>query len=117
MKRWMAVLWVFLHACATGKLMSMGQFYSIPLGTKEEAVVEEFGSPEAVTEEEGQTCYYYVERLTNGFRVIEERYYKLMFVNGKLVEKGVSQENTPPYQLNSYDLQTTYGDETPPDEN
>lgn len=97
--------------------MTMGEFYHVPLGMKEEEIVEQFGSPESITNEEGgQVAYHYVERLTNGLRVIEERYYSFIFMNGALVGKRVSQENTPPYQINSYDLQTTYGDESPPEE-
>lgn len=88
----------------------MTRFYEVPMGASTHEVIAYFGKPDKVDEQEGIQKYYYSERLENGFRVIEERYYCLTFKDGALIGKSLEQENQPPYEINSYDLQTTYGD-------
>ena len=106
-----------LHSCATGKLITMHRFFDLPLGSSKEEVVAVVREPDEIyTKEEGIEEYCYVERLENGFRILEERLYCLTFKEGSLIHKTVRQENEPPYRLNSYDLQTTYGDEGDPQE-
>lgn len=102
-------LWIlFLFSCSAGtKAITMEEFYSVPIGASVEEVRNVVGSPYRIDKKNGEREYIYIERYDVGGRVQNERTYIFVVKNGKVIGKRYKQENTPPYDINSYDLQTS----------
>ncbi len=104
---------LLLAACTTSKMLTMESYVEIPVGSTKAKVTEIAGKPDRITEkDDGTVEYEYNEKLKNGFRTIQERRYVIVMRDGAVISKRVEQSSQPPYDLNSYDLQTTYGDES-----
>lgn len=98
----------------------MNCFAEIPLGASESEVMICAGQPYQV--HKGRCGYEefefeYIERMTTGTKMMEQRHYYILFRDGKVVGKRMCFEDTPPFWINSYDLQTGYNDTTQDDAN
>ena len=102
---------IALCACASGGSMMTSQaFYDLPIGASKNDVIETAGKPYAIYDkEDGSQEYEYIERFKVGGRETEERHYFLLIRDGKIVSKRVKQESPPPFLFDSYEMQTTEG--------
>lgn len=100
---------IFFTSCAAGNhVMTMGSFYDIPMGTSEAELKSVAGKPYRVHKNKnGEVVYEYIERIKVGGRTTSDTHYYLIFKNGIVVEKNIKQESTPPFYIDSYDLQTS----------
>ena len=86
----------------------MNDFSEIPIGAASSEVVISYGQPYAIHKKsDGTIEYEYLERIKAGARVLEERFYILIFKEGKVVSKQIKQSSPPPYYFDSYEMQTT----------
>ena len=90
----------------------MESFFDIPVGSSSEEVTKTVGKPYRVIKKgDGEVEYEYVERFKVGNLTMEERHYFLLVKNGKVISKRYTQESPPPFERDSYDLQTSSMDE------
>ena len=112
MKKW-AFLIALCISCTSPSTMTVHHFSDLPIGTSTEELQNIAGKPYQINKkEEDAVEYVYVEKLKNGLRTTEERRYYILVRDGRVVGKRMEQSSESPYNINSYDLQTTYGDET-----
>ena len=114
-KRLMITALFTLAACASGhKMLTMDSFYDIPVGATKDEVIAKAGDPYTITKkEDGVEEYEYVERMTAGARLLQERRYIITLKNGTVVSKRVEQSSPGPGNFDSYDMQTTRNGEVP----
>ena len=114
MKQWIIATLLTLTACASGsKVLTMDSYYDIPIGATQEEVVAKAGDPWKIThKEDGTEEYLYVERMSAGARLLQERRYIITIKNGTVVSKHVEQSSPSPTSTDSYDMQTTRNAET-----
>jgi len=90
----------------------MGNFSNVFIGSTSEEVTELAGKPYNIhKKKDGTTEYEYIERLNSGLRTVEERHYYIVLKEGVVIAKHVEETTEPPYRINSFDLQTSQGDE------
>ncbi len=105
----LAALSIVLTACASGgSMMTMNSYENVPIGATQAEVVKTMGPPiRSKTLEDGSVEYVYVERIKLGGRNVEERSYRIVLKDGKVVSKKVEQSSPPAYTFDSYEMQTT----------
>ncbi len=105
---------IFLYSCSMGnKAITMDQFYTVPIGSTVQEMEETVGKPYSKTKQsDNKWKYVYVERFNVGGRVRQSKRFIFVVKDGRVVEKKYEAESTPPYQINSYDLQTSQYDQT-----
>ncbi|MBI5274123.1 MAG: hypothetical protein HY860_03605 [Chlamydiales bacterium] len=102
---------VFLFGCSRYSVMTQDRFSDISTGTPIATIEQEFGPPVEIRSiGKKQQVYEYVERVTKGPQVIQQRKYFLVVSDGKVVGKYVRFDNPPPYQA-------IYSDDLFPDNN
>jgi hypothetical protein len=111
MKKW-AFPMLFFAACSmNGSVVTMQEFYDVPIGTSTTEAVASLGEPYAIyKKDDGTVEYEYIERIKIGNRDAEERHYFLVIKDGQVVSKRVKQSGPIPYYLrnfDSYEMQTT----------
>ncbi len=99
-----------LAACASGnKMLTMDSFYDIPVGATKDEVIAKAGDPSRITKKDnGVEEYEYVERMSVGARLLQERRYIITVKDGMVVSKRVEQSSPPPTTFDSYEMQTTH---------
>jgi hypothetical protein len=109
MKNTLIISLLTLAACASGpSVVSMDSFYDIPVGASKEEVIAKAGDPSSITKkEDGTEEYHYVERLTAGARLLQERRYTIVLKDGVVVSKKIEQASPNPMTFDSYEMQTT----------
>lgn len=80
-------------------MMTQNSFAEVQVGSSIATVVKTNGEPYSVRTKNGVEEYTYVERVTNGNRLIYENHYTLYVQDGVVVGKTTSQETTPPFDL------------------
>lgn len=103
------VLSLVLYSCSSGgSVVTMNEFYEVPIGASQEEVVKTIGKPVNTKNlPDGSVEYEYVERLSVGERTLNERHYIIVMRDGKVVSKRIKQESPNPYGFDSYEMQTT----------
>lgn len=93
-------------------MLSVCSFYDVPIGTTQEELVAEAGSPVAVRKfPDGSVEYKYIERFKVGARVINERHYFVLIQDGRVVSKRILEVSPSSFGYDSYQMQTTKKDE------
>ena len=81
------------------KIMTSDSYATIELGTTVVAIENRFGKPyQIISREEGQETYEYIEKITIGNQVIEQRRYYIVMQQGKVIGKYMKISNPPPLQ-------------------
>ncbi len=100
-----------IAACASGgHMMTAESFYSVPMGTSREELVEQVGKPARVVNKGGGVQEYeYVERLSAGARTLQETRYIYTIENDKITARRVERSSPNPsgFENDSYNMQTT----------
>lgn len=110
---WIVLLLVAVGCSSGGRMMTVDAFYGIPIGTSKEDVLAQAGGPATVEQkEDGTEEIVYIERVTAGARILQERRYIFTMKDGKVLSKRVEQSSPLPTTFDSYDMQTT--NNTPP---
>jgi hypothetical protein len=112
----LAIISLFtLAACASGhSVLTMDTFYDIPVGATKDEVISKAGDPSTIRKkDDGTEEYEYVERMSAGARLLQERRYVIILKDGLVVSKRVDQSSPPPTTFDSYEMQTTHNGETP----
>jgi outer membrane protein assembly factor BamE (lipoprotein component of BamABCDE complex) len=111
LKTWIysVVMMCYLVGCASGgHILTARHFYDVPIGSSTQEVVSSLGEPYSVhSKKDGTVEYEYIERVTMGNRVLEQKIYILVFKDGVVVSKKVKPSSDLPYGFDSYDMQTT----------
>ncbi len=98
---------LFLPACGH-RVMTMQTFYDVPNQITSQELKDRAGFPYAIRKKEGGVEEYeYIERITAGQNIVEERHYIFILKNDRVVSRKVLQSDPPPFDTNSYKLQTT----------
>jgi len=100
---------LFLASCGH-RVMTNDCFYSVSTGTSKDELVKLAGKPYSIHRKCDCLEYEYIEKITNGNRVIQENHYFFVIKNDRVISRRVENVNPPPYRINSYDLQTTSKD-------
>jgi hypothetical protein len=110
MRRLLISSLLLLAACASGpSVVTMNAFYDIPVGATKNEVIAKAGDPTAIEKkDDGSEEYQYVERMTAGARLLQERHYIITLKDGVVVSKRVEQSSPPPTTFDSYEMQTTF---------
>lgn len=99
-RKWMMAVCLIASGCfAKSAMMTQQTFDSVQVGTPINAVVQEHGEPCAIETKNGMEEYQYVERVTNGNRLMYENHFVLYVKGGVVVAKSSSQETVPAYDL------------------
>lgn len=99
-------------SCASGqRVLTMESFSDIPMGATKDEIAAIAGRPYRVNNKPGGLVEYeYIERLKIGL-TLEERHYFILLKDGRVVDKRVTYDTTPPFYIDSYMLQMTQQDE------
>lgn len=97
-------------ACSSGAhVMTIDSFHEVAVGDTPQELLEISGKPYAIHKKaDGSEEYEYIERIKAGGRNLEERHYYFLVKEGKVVSKRVEQRSPPPYNFDSYEMQTTF---------
>lgn len=91
---------LFLCGCATNsEIMTRDKYAEVEVGMKAADIEHRFGRPyQIVSREEGKETYEYIEKITMGTQVIEQRRYYIVIQDGKVVGKYMKLSNPPPFE-------------------
>ena len=103
----LAIVPVFCLA-SSKKTITLEKYYEIKMGISEKALKQKIGKPYAIHQLiHNEVEYEYIERLSTGTDVLEERHYFFRIQNGKVKSTRMTSKVIPFSERNSYDLQTT----------
>ncbi len=108
-RRWTLAGMLLCAACASGgSSMTLDTFYSVSVGTTRSELIEQAGTPYTTRKlADGSEEIEYIERIQAGSRNLEERHYIYTLQDGKVVSRRVERRSPPPWQFDSYEMQTT----------
>lgn len=91
---------LFLLGCATNsEFLTRDSYAEIEIGMKASDIEHRFGKPYQIfSREGGKETYEYIEKITMGTQVIEQRRYYIVIQEGKVVGKYMKLSNPPPFQ-------------------
>lgn len=93
------------------KTITMDKYYDVQMGSSEQSLKKNLGKPYAVCQlSHDEAEYEYIERLSTGTDVLEERHYFFRIKNGRVKSSRMTTKVIPFYQRNSYDLQTSFNE-------
>jgi len=100
MKYSLLLIVLFLVGCNTNhELMTRRGYGDVGVGMSSTAIEERFGKPYMVySKGEGTETYEYIEKITMGTQVIEQRRYYIIIKDGKVVGKYMKLSNPPPFE-------------------
>lgn len=100
MKYILFLLALFLVGCNTNnEIMTRHGYADVNVGMASSAVEQRFGKPYNVySKGEGTETYEYIEKITMGTQVIEQRRYYIVIEDGKVVGKYMKLSNPPPFE-------------------
>jgi len=111
MKYIFLVLALIVLSCASGgKILTQEEFCQITVGMTSSEVEKKYGKPFSIRDlGNSEIEYKYIEKVTIGkARVIQEKYYIIIFKNGRVTSTKTQIFNRPVYERNSYEMQTSY---------
>lgn len=90
----------FLVGCATsGDIMTRDRYAEVQLGMDAKDLEKQFGKPyKIVSRGDGTETYEYIEKITMGTQVIEQRRYYIVIEDGKVIGKYMKLSNPPPFE-------------------
>ena len=103
-------LCIMAFGCMRGhQIMTYDRFDDLPIGMHVQDLQKKAGKPYSIKNlGNNEQEFEYLERLTMGDRVVEERHYLFIIRNGKVVSKHVTSDSRPPLEgRNAYELQTS----------
>lgn len=114
MKKFGLILPLCLLLIACGhRVMTLSSYQEVPMGTSDVKLREMVGDPYATHQlKDGKVEYEYIERISMGSNTVEERHYFFVLKNGQVINKYMKSASPPPYNENSYDMQTTTNNDT-----
>jgi hypothetical protein len=80
-------------------MMTQETFSSVQVGEPICTIVQENGEPYTIDEKNGMQEYKYVERITNGNRLIYENHFVIYVKDGVVVGKTSTREQVPAFGL------------------
>lgn len=91
---------IFLLGCATNsEVMTRDKYAEVEIGMKASDIEHRFGKPYQIVSREGdKETYEYIEKITMGNQVIEQRRYYIVIQDGKVVGKYMKFSNPPPFE-------------------
>lgn len=91
---------LFLVGCAThAEIMTRDTYAELEVGTKASEIERRFGRPYQIVSREGdKETYEYIEKITMGNQVIEQRRYYIVIQEGKVIGKYMKLSNPPPFE-------------------
>lgn len=100
---------IFAAGCSSGGgAVTADSFYNVPLGATKPEMIATIGQPYSVKEQpDGTVEYEYIEKITEGARILQERHYIITMKDGKVVSKRMKPSAPAPYLFDSYEMQTT----------
>ena len=100
MKCCLLLIVLLLAGCNTNhEIMSRRGYADVSIGMSTHDVEERFGKPYHVfSKAEGTETYEYIEKITMGTHVIEQRRYYIVIKDGKVVGKYMKHSNPPPFE-------------------
>ena len=101
----------FLLSCNTESTrMTRNDYADVAVGMSVKELESQYGKPYSVYSKGDQTeTYEYIERITNGQDVIEQRRYYIIIEGGKVIAKYMKLGNPPPFeQIYSQDPYPNY---------
>lgn len=79
--------------------MSRETYSDVDVGMTSKDLEERFGKPYQVYSKGDNTeTYEYIERITMGTQVVEQRRYYIVIENGKVISKYMKVSNPPPFE-------------------
>jgi len=102
MKRTLTILALLLLTACFSRYSAMtgNRFDDLQIGTPVATVESQFGKPYKVHSKSGnREEYEYIERINLGQCLMSENHYFLIIVNGQVVGKYMTREQSPPYDL------------------
>ena len=104
-----------LVACSMGAHMNLNAYNDIAIGETSSAVVAAVGQPYSITRKDDDTVEYeYIERIKAGGRDLEDRRYIITIRDGVVAHKQVRYSSPAPYLYDSYEMQTSQRNSSPP---
>ena len=89
----------FLGCVSNSEIMTRDAYAEIEVGMKASAIEHRFGKPYQIVSREGsQETYEYIEKITMGNQVIEQRRYYIVIQDGKVIGKYMKLSNPPPFE-------------------
>lgn len=90
---------LFLVGCTTsGEIMTRGRYADVQVGMTAKELEKQYGKPyQIVSKGEGKETYEYIEKITMGTYVVEQRRYYIVIEDGKVIGKYMKISNPPPY--------------------
>lgn len=90
----------FLMGCgASGEIMTRDKYAEVEIGMSMQDIEKQYGKPyKIVSKGEGKETYEYIEKITMGTQVIEQRRYYIVIEDGKVVGKYMKVSNPPPFE-------------------
>ena len=100
MKKLFFLFLLFLFSCATNPaMMTRDQYVGVSIGMNVSEVQQSFGKPyQIISRGHGEEIYQYIEKITMGTEVIEQRSYYIVIQDGKVVGKYMKLSNPPPFE-------------------
>lgn len=91
---------IFLVGCAmNSEIMTRDRYVEVEIGTTTYDLEKQFGKPYKITSKgEGKETYEYIEKITMGTQVIEQRRYYIVIQDGKVIDKYMKVSNPPPFE-------------------
>jgi hypothetical protein len=100
MKKYIAILGLIMVGCfSKSALMTQDTFSDVQVGTPIQVVIDQNGEPYSIDAKNGMDEYHYIERVTNGNRLIYETHFILYVRDGVVVGKTSSRETPPAYNM------------------
>ncbi len=98
--RYILLALLFLVGCSTNtKIMTRSEYAAVEVGMTTEELQKEFGKPyQVISKGEGTETYEYIEKITAGNEVIEQRRYYIVIEDGKVIGKYMKLSNPPPFE-------------------
>lgn len=91
---------LFLAGCgASGEVMTRDKYAEVQVGMSAQEIEKQYGKPyKIVSKGGGQETYEYIEKITMGTHVIEQRRYYIVVEDGKVIGKYMKVSNPPPFE-------------------
>lgn len=101
MKRyWFCILLVFSACFSRHAMMTREVYEDTMLGTPASELVAKAGSPYSIRKTGSETVEYeYIEHIAVDDELVSDNHYYFTIVNGQIVNKRISREKRPAYDL------------------
>lgn len=100
MKVFLLFISVLLVGCSVShEMMTRNGYADVDIGMSSKSIEERFGKPYKIYSRGNETeIYEYIEKITMGTQVIEQRRYYIVIERGKVSNKYIKLSNPPPFE-------------------